>query len=368
MRILHVTDTGAAVPGGRETHISRFAANSIRLGHENAVATLEELGPSRFEPDVVLLHSRDAWGAAPHIRRRFPSSRLLAWVHDQSFVCAASISWFRKTKQECWLPLGTHCVTNAYTRHCNARRPDRNIGNCLKVKSSLDGMAALYGIIVASEYMKKRLVSGNAPESLIHVLPYFVDDHTSQPLWESRKNRRVLYVGRLNETKGVDVLIEAMGHLPQNVELMIAGDGYVMGDLKTLAAKYDNPRGRITFTGHLTDPEEVERAYRSADVLAVPSLWPEPFGIVGLEGMVNGLPVVASRVGGISEWLRDGQTGYLTHPGNPVDLAEKLQRLLSDDELRHTFGNRAWSDVRSRFSWDNHWNGFVDIVNMSRST
>ncbi len=368
MKILHVTDEGAAVPGGRETHIAAFSSRAADLGNANAVVSLNQLGAEGDQPDVVLLHSREAWAAASAIHGHFPKSTLIAWVHDQSFVCAASISWFRKTRQECRLPLGVYCFTNAYTLHCNARRPDRNLGNCMKVKRSLDAIPALDGIIVASEYMKDRMISGRVPESIIHVLPYFVNHESSQSQWASRSSRRILYVGRLNETKGVDILIDAMRHLPDDVDLTIAGDGYIMDDLKARAAAYDNPAGRITFLGQLTGAEKVEAAYRSADVVAVPSLWPEPFGIVGLEAMSNGLPVVASRVGGISEWLRDGATGYLTEPGDPVDLAQRLLLLLDDVELRKSFGQNALSDVRSRYSWNTHWNGFVDIVNKSRRT
>ena len=368
MNILHVTDEGAAVPGGRETHIAAFSSRVSSLGHTSNVVTLGTVALELEQPEVVLLHSREAWASASDIRRKFPASTLIAWVHDQSFVCAASISWFRKTREECRLPLGAYCFTNAYTLRCNARRPDRNLGNCLKVKRSLDGIPALDGIIVASRYMKERMISGGAPEAIIHVLPYFVDAPGDQSQSASRSNRRVLYVGRLNETKGVDILIDAMHHLPRDVELVIAGDGYIMNDLKERASAYDSPPGRIRFVGHLTGLDQVESAYRSADVVAVPSLWPEPFGIVGLEAMSNGLPVVGSRVGGIPEWLRDGATGYLTEPGNPIDLARRLLLLLENDQMRNAFGQNALNDVRSRYSWENHWNSFVDIVKMSGRT
>jgi glycosyltransferase involved in cell wall biosynthesis len=364
MRILHVTDAGTAVPGGRETHISAFSFVASQLGNSASTTTVDELPDA--PPDVILLHSREAWVNAAQIRQQFPSSRILAWVHDQSFVCAASISWFRKTRQECWLPLGAYCFTNAYTLHCNARRPDRNLANCLSVRSSLGGIPALDGIIVASEYMKKRMISGGAPADIIHVLPYFVNAPDSQSIRHTpHTRRRLLYIGRLNETKGVDVLIDAMGHLPDDVELVIAGDGYVIGDLKRKASEYDHPAGRITFSGHLADRGAVERAYLSADVLAVPSLWPEPFGIVGLEAMMYGVPVVASRVGGIPEWLQDGITGYLSEPGNSLDLAEKLLAILRDSKLASEMGSNARRLVRSSYSWEQHWKGFTDIVNRS---
>jgi glycosyltransferase involved in cell wall biosynthesis len=236
----------------------------------------------------------------------------------------------------------------------------------VNVRQSLEGIAALDGIIVASHYMKKRLVSGGVPDSAVRILPYFVDARATQSIQETpRGPRRILYVGRLNETKGVNVLIDAMQYLPSDVELLIAGEGYVIDELKKRAAAYDKPLGRIAFAGHLAGRDEVERAYSSARVLAVPSLWPEPFGIVGLEAMLHGLPVVASRVGGIPEWLRDGETGYLSEPGDPLDLSEKLRRILDDSAVADELGRNGHRHVRSNYSWERHWNGFTDIVNIS---
>jgi glycosyltransferase involved in cell wall biosynthesis len=133
-----------------------------------------------------------------------------------------------------------------------------------------------------------------------------------------------------------------------------------------LASRDPSVQSRIRFAGQITDEGLVDDEYASSDVLAVPSLWPEPFGIVGLEAMQHALPVVASRTGGIPEWLLDGETGYLTQPDDALDLAAKLSMLAESETLRDEFGQRALAHVRETFSWERHWERFVQIVEAAR--
>jgi glycosyltransferase involved in cell wall biosynthesis len=371
LHILHVTDLAPGVPGGREVHVRRFADESARTGHHNSITSAERLLAGEApvdaltgvvtseDADLAVLHSRTSWQSARAIAERLP---VVAWVHDQSFVCPASISWYRKTGAACSLPLGPWCVTRAYTHHCNARRPDRNLANVRAVGRTLADVPALRAVIVASRYMADRLAAGRVPREMIRVLPYFVRPPVSPPEPARETPTRVLYIGRLNETKGVEVLISAMAQLPEDYELQIAGDGYALEALKEHARCVGLGEHRVTFTGFLRDDAEIQAAYAGAAVVAIPSLWPEPFGIVGLEALGHGKPVVASRVGGIPEWMHDAEFGYLVRPNDPAQLASKLLALLREPARREEWGRRGREHVQERYSWEQHWSGFQDIA------
>jgi glycosyltransferase involved in cell wall biosynthesis len=171
----------------------------------------------------------------------------------------------------------------------------------------------------------------------------------------------VLFVGRLTPHKGIDRLLRA---LPAGAALRVAGSGghdprppergYPML-LRRLAAGRD-----VTFLGPVPDPALPE-LYRGAAVLALPSVdrtcygrevpVSELLGLVALEAMASGTPVVASRIGGLAEVVADGETGFLVEPGDVAALADRLALLLSDRRLAARLGANARDLVVARFTW-----------------
>lgn len=154
---------------------------------------------------------------------------------------------------------------------------------------------------------------------------------------------RVLYVGRLELLKGVRTLALAMRHLPATASLEVVG----MGDpgVRMLMEEIiggPDAGARVTFSTY-PRAELVER-YRAADVLVFPSEWDEPFGLVPLEAMACGVPVVATGTGGSGEYLRDGENCLLFPPGDPDGLAAAVRRLADEPPLRErlvTEGSRT---------------------------
>jgi glycosyltransferase involved in cell wall biosynthesis len=165
-----------------------------------------------------------------------------------------------------------------------------------------------------------------------------------------------LFVGRLVARKGVSTLIEALALLPHALDarVTVVGDGPERAALATLARE----RGlgaRVTFRGRVPDAE-LRAAYRSADVLVLPSVVDtrgdtEGLGVVLLEAMAFGVPVVASRLGGITDIVTDGVTGRLVPPGDAAALAAALTGLARDPALglRLVEGGRRL--LREQFSW-----------------
>ncbi len=162
----------------------------------------------------------------------------------------------------------------------------------------------------------------------------------------------VLFVGRCYpRQKGLEHLLRAFGLLAsaQNVRLKVVGEDWGgVASLQTLA-KGLGIQKQVTFTGPLSRTELI-RAYGSADIFVLPSLF-EPFGIVLLEAMAAGLPVVASRVGGIVEVVRDGETGVLVRPGDPTVLSRALEDLISDSSLRSRMGQAGLCRAAA-YSWE----------------
>lgn len=155
------------------------------------------------------------------------------------------------------------------------------------------------------------------------VIPNMLDSSFEVPNdeVEQTEGTRLLYVGYLRDTKGVRYLIDALDHLPEQIELTVVGDGPEREALESRAAKstaYD----RIEFTGSIPY-EEVTRAYVNADIFVHPGVWPEPFGRTILEAMQAGLPVVATDIGGPGETVP--QSELLCPPKDPENLAESIK-------------------------------------------
>lgn len=158
-------------------------------------------------------------------------------------------------------------------------------------------------------------------------------------------NRRLLgCVGRLSSEKGYDVALRALVDLP-DCHLVFLGEGPELGKMRRMAASL-GVNDRVRFEGWVPPPWT---ARWRPDVLLVPSYY-EGFGLVAVEAMLAGIPVVASDVAGLSEVLMDGKTGLLVEPGEPDELVRATRRLLDDVDLRDELVVHARDDARRRFS------------------
>lgn len=166
------------------------------------------------------------------------------------------------------------------------------------------------------------------------------------------RQKIILFVGELKWEKGVRYLIEAMTTIKQKepmARLLIVGDGEERRALEELTEGL-NLRGQVSFAGRI--PNEVVPQYMAAsDVFVLPSLLAsESFGIVNLEAMASGLPIVVSRVRGLGEIVEDGQNGFLVKPKSPEAIAQKVLLLLQDEGLREGIGERNKQKAK-RYSW-----------------
>jgi len=173
-----------------------------------------------------------------------------------------------------------------------------------------------------------------------------------------REDKTILYAGRLIEWKGVEYLIKA---LPEVIEkhpeakLVVVGSGPCKKDLVSVTERL-NLQDKVTFLDAVSQ-EELARYYSAARVFVLPSIVndegeTEGLGVVLLEAMASGVPVIGTGVGGIPDIIKDGETGLISLEKNPNDLADKICTLLTDEDLRKKVTEKGYQLVTKEFSWD----------------
>jgi glycosyltransferase involved in cell wall biosynthesis len=161
---------------------------------------------------------------------------------------------------------------------------------------------------------------------------------------------QLLFAGQVIRGKGLDLLLRALARLPDNCRLAVAGTGNALEKNRALAGRL-GVADRVNFLGWV-GPGPIDECYAAADIVVVPSRWPEPFGLVGLEAMSRARPAVAFDVGGISDWLEHGRTGLLAPQVDGTTLADAIRQLADQPDLRHDMGLAAREVFLQKFTLD----------------
>ncbi len=366
MRIVQVCPWFHPHVGGVETHVSALARELVRRGHEVTVVTsrYDRALPEREEWEgvqVLRAKTRAVWLRTPYA----PATRAAVAGLDADIVHAHSPP-----------PLTSYYAARACARrglplvitlHCDIEVPTL-LGPLVESAyrhtlepATLRRAARL--IVTTSTYAAtSRAVWRYNPE----VVPNAVDLHRYRPEVDGRPARErhgippgesvVLAVGRMVPHKGMENLIEAAVHVPY-ARFLLVGGGPELDSLRRFAARL-GVADRVAFAGQV--PGEILPAYFAAcDVFALPSVSRlEAFGIVALEAMATGKPVVVSDIPGVREVITDGTEGLLADPVNPEDLALKLRTLLADDRKRAVMGRAGREAVERSYSIE----GVVDRI------
>jgi glycosyltransferase involved in cell wall biosynthesis len=188
--------------------------------------------------------------------------------------------------------------------------------------------------VFVSETTRRRAAEAGVRPASTGVAHSGIDPGFVDPAPEREWRWSLLYVGRLDERKGVSTVVHALARLPEAATLTLIGgwDAAEEARLRELAAG-DGVAARIRFAGQLSRAE-VRAAYADCDAVVFPVRWEEPWGLVPLEGMARGRPVVATGRGGSGEYLRDGENALLFEAGDAAALADAVRRLADDPGLR----------------------------------
>jgi glycogen synthase len=165
------------------------------------------------------------------------------------------------------------------------------------------------------------------------------------------KEPYVLFVGRTSKQKGMTYLLDAADYIDPGVQVLCCTSAPDTPELEEEITKKVAGKKNIHWINKLLKEEQYIELYSGASVFACPSIY-EPFGIINLEAMACGTPVVASAVGGIKEVVVPGETGILVEPANPRQLADGINQLLRDQAMARRFGENGRKRVEQYFGWD----------------
>ncbi len=216
-------------------------------------------------------------------------------------------------------------------------------------------------VIVNSNYMKRELqYQFGLPFEKINVVPNGINvnmfsgverDYDFRRQYALDNEKIILFMGRLVYEKGVQHLVSAMPKILagyHDAKLVIAGKGGMTDELKAQV----NAMGisnKVYFTGYM-DAKQVCKMYKCADVSVFPSTY-EPFGIVALEAMLSGTPVVVSDIGGLNEIVSHGENGMKSYAGNPNSIADSILALLYNPQLSANVVKNAKNMVKNEYNW-----------------
>jgi glycosyltransferase involved in cell wall biosynthesis len=344
----------SAVPGACQTFyvedFGQFAPGAD--GQARAARVLQVL--DAVEPDVVHVHWNNNFALDAAMRARFGAVKTL---HDYDF-CPSGNKYHHASGQVCRHATGRLCLPRmGYKRCLLSKRPWVLLEHYRRCVAANRHNAGYRKLLVASHYVKQQAMASGYPADQLEVLPYFTD--LPELSRADQRQPTVLFVGRVVAEKGLDELLRAFALVRSPSRLVVVGDGRGVAPARDLARRLDLGE-RVEFAGWVRGAQ-LARYYREAAVLAVPSRWPEPFGIVGIEAMSYGLPVVAFRVGGIPEWLEDGVTGFLCPPGDVTALARRLEYLLQNPAVSRVLGRNGRQKVEREFGKDRHIAALVGV-------
>lgn len=306
-------------------------------------------------PHAIHFHQLEDPAFVSYLRRMAP---VLISAHGYP-GCTSGVYFF-EPGNECTRAHGPGCVPNLLARGCAHTRYPRTLPRkYLQVSRGLASFRRADLAISYSAAVDRHLAANGLQRRT--VIPFFPTVPVSgAPVAVSE--RRVLFAGRVDHTKGVDVLIEAISRI--DAELVICGEGRHLAAMQRLAEQLGVAQ-RVRFAGWLSS-EQLAQEIAATTLVAMPSLWPEPFGLVGLEALAAGRPVVASATGGIVDWLHEGVTGLGVAPGDASALARGLAALLDDPAQCRAMGRAGRELVAERFTKRRHVEGLRDAYRAAR--
>jgi glycosyltransferase involved in cell wall biosynthesis len=362
---------GGVDAGGQNVHVASLARALARAGHDVTVYTRRDSAdlPDRIRTaDGVVVEHLAAGPAAP-----LPKDELLPLVGELSSALAARLAddppdvvhahfWMSGLAAlSATRRLDVPVVQTFHALGVTKRRFQGRQDTSPPVRIRMERALArdVDRVVATSTDEVGELLRIGAVRDKITVVPCGVDVEEFRPdgpVAPKGDRPRLLCIGRLVPRKGFDTVIRALAAVPE-AELVIAG-GPVAEELEDdpeaarlcrLAERF-GVADRVRLIGAVPRPD-VPALLRSADVV-VCTPWYEPFGMVPLEAMACGVPVVASAVGGFLDTVVDGATGTLVPPRRPDQLAAAVRKLLSEPFWREAYGTAGVDRARSRYSWD----------------
>lgn len=303
----------------------------------------------KHKPDICHIHNCQNPYIIKMLLKKLPCVRS---IHDPRLYCFTQ--WrLLPDKKICPYPLGQKCLENKCI--VNLKNPlsyHEKIAPWI-FKNFLIHRKMPF-IILESRALIKCVLQNGYKEYQIAWLPnctkIYPEQETARLIKKlyNPKENHVVFVGRASYEKGLDVLLDASKLIKTNCTIHLITGGPYLDRIKERIKK-ENLEKIVKLHGILSY-EKTRKFYIKSDIVVVPSVWIESFCLVGLEAMANQKPVVGSKIGGIKDWLVDGKTGFLFEPGNPADLALKIDTLLNDKKLCVKMGLNGYNRVKKYYN------------------
>jgi glycosyltransferase involved in cell wall biosynthesis len=376
VRVALITHVRSKI-GGTESYVEQLGAELSAAGHDAALWhehrgpaardmielpagspswSVESLGLTAaldglqaWRPNVLFSHGVSTPDVESSLLRIAPTAM---FVHAYHGSCVSGTkSRLSPVRMPCPRPLGVPCLLHYFPRRCGGWSPVTMARRYSLETGRRDMLGKYAAILTASAHMRKEYLKYDIEPDRVHTVGLMIPQRlaassvvtssTSSARPGSPTNLarewRLLFVARLTALKGGAVLMKALSHLRRVYEgrivLTVAGDGPERADLERRASAWRSSTRNtdVRFVGWL-GPAELAAAMAATDLLVVPSIWPEPFGLVGPEAGLHSVPAAAFAVGGIPDWLREGVNGHLApgDPPTPAGLATAIARSLGD--------------------------------------
>jgi len=375
MKLAHFVLSGAVV-GGVERYLAALLAGP-EPGLEHRVV-LDQPGPCDFAghwPVTVLAWSAEGSGLRAGVGAatkaldgiaeiclfHYPPSeatltaafrsgmRVAVFCHDHRWWCASSSRYYARTHTICGIRGSTaECALRYHAMRCGGLRVGPLLRGLSRAETGRHALAVADAVLTASSFMGAEAVLHGADPARTYLAPLPTRCEAVPPPPSSEQPPVILFASRLTPEKGARLLLDAFARMGVTAQLELAGSGIAAKATERAVAAHPR-RERIRLLGHLDDAG-IRAAYGRASVVVAPSLWPEPFGLVGIEALAAGRPVVTTGVGGMADWARLDLGVIVVTPGHATALAEALDRALSDPEwtVRARTDGAPW--VRTRHS------------------
>ncbi len=378
MRVLMLTQFYAPITGGEERHVQDLSRALAARGHHVAIATLASEGCPEYEidhdvhiyrlgstlqragwlfkdaqrrhvpplpdpaltwklrrliaheqPDIIHAHNWLGYSVLP--LKQWSRAKLIVTLHDYSLQCAKKRLMYYD--EPCSGPGLAKCLRCCHEHYGPVKGSVTVLGNWLM--SAVERSVADMFIAVSHATADGNGLHENNDVPL-RIIPNFVSppQEAQQIDCESYLAQLppagyLLFVGDLSHQKGIHVLLKAYAEVPQAPPLVLIG--------RRFPETPTTPPPNV-FILDSWPHQSIMEAWRHCSIALAPSVWPEPFGIVAIEAMSSGHPVIASDIGGLRDIVIDGETGFRVPPNDAAALRRAIEQLLADPELRQRFG------------------------------
>lgn len=333
--------TGAFFAPGRDAETFGGGFDRI-VDRGEALARAPEFG-------LAALHKPCSPGELERLHGAF-GDRLVFWAHDHDVYCPRRYYYTPFGRRNCHRSCSRlSCTGCAFLAAPGKWQGGGFLGQLrFLLRDVPRRLAELRGIdtVVISEFMRENLLRNGFAPDRIHLVPPFIRVAPEPVRRPAENGFRLLFLGQLLRGKGCDLFLEMLRLLGGTFRATVAGDGNDRPMLEAKCRDY-GLEDRVRFLGWSPNPEAL---FAEHDVAVFPFRWQEPFGLCGLEAAAHGLPVVAFDLGGVREWLKDGETGFAVPPFDVAALAAAVGKLRDDPRLCREMGENGRRLAAERFS------------------